>query len=320
MAKLSRMPAFIAPQLCTLTAVAPSTANWVHEVKLDGYRSQMRIEGGKVTLRTRKGLDWTARFPEIAAAGVVLPDCILDGEICAVDRKGRSDFAGLLSALSDKKTGALVYFVFDILWGAGEDLRRFALEGRKRVLADLIKRLKKPIRARIRYVDHVTDPGRKAWESAKHHGFEGIVSKRADTPYKSGRVGYWTKTKCRLGQEVVVGAWESNGPALRSLLVGAHRGGRFIYIGHVGTGFNGRNLPPLLKELKERAAEKSPFEGANAPKKTRELHWVRPEIVCEVAFTSWTRDGLLRQASFKGLREDKPATEVIVEPVNETNQ
>jgi bifunctional non-homologous end joining protein LigD len=154
------MPAFIEPQLCKPTTTAPSDKKWVHEPKLDGYHMQMRVEGGSVTLRTRKGLDWTTRFPEIATAGGGLPDCVLDGETCAIDTKGVSDFAGLLAALSAKKTGKLVYFTFDILWGACEDLRPFAQEGRKRVLGDLIGRLKKNVRTRIRYVDDFAGDGR----------------------------------------------------------------------------------------------------------------------------------------------------------------
>src|SRR5215472_16710200 len=144
------MPVFIEPQFCSLTTTAPSGKGWVHEAKLDGYRTQLRMEGGTVTLRSRKGLDWTARYPEIAGASNALPDCILDGEICVVDKKGVPDFAALLEALSSKKTAKLVYFAFDILWGAGEDLRPFAPEGRKRVLSDLIGRLGRKVQARIR--------------------------------------------------------------------------------------------------------------------------------------------------------------------------
>lgn len=306
-------PAFIEPQLCTLTKMPPAGARWVHEVKFDGYRTQLHVRDGRVVLFSRNGLDWTARYPEIASAAARLPACVIDGEICALGKDGLPDFAALLEALSKKKTEALVFFAFDLLLGSGEDLRLFALEGRKRVLGDLLRMLKAPDRARIRYVDHLAVSGRDALQSARELGLEGIVSKRLDAPYRSGKSGFWTKTKCRLGQEVVIGGWIGEGKHLAALMVGAYRDGRFVYLGNVGTGFNAINLPELAAGLEKHASTERPFTGPNSPKKTREIHWLKPNLVCEIEFTSWTRMGLLRQASFKGLRQDKRPRETIVE-------
>lgn len=304
------MPDYIEPQLCTLTDEAPGRG-WVHEIKFDGYRIQARIEGHTCVLRSRKGLDWTHRFPEIGRACEVLPDCIIDGEICAVDKNDMPSFSGLQEALSSKKTSKLVFFVFDLMWLKREDYRPWALTTRKKVLGDLLADIHDDT---VRYVEHHETDGAQMFKSACQLKLEGIVSKKADAKYRSGRAGQWTKTKCRPRQELVIGGWEMNGTRFASLHLGANRGGRFSYVGTAGTGYNARNLPPLLAQLKALETNVSPFK-VDSPRKTSDIHFVIPRLVCEVAFETWTRSGKIRQASFKGMRDDKSAEEIVVEEI-----
>src|SRR5580698_8945562 len=203
------MPDFVAPQLAHLLERPPSGAGWVHEVKFDGYRQQMRAEGGKARVRTRKGLDWTDHFPEIAAAGRGLADGLIDGEIVALDDAGRPDFAALQAALSAKDTGRLVFFVFDALFDQGEDLRQRPLSERKARLKAMLGKLRGPAAQRIRYVEDFETGGDAVLRSACKMSLEGIVSKRIDAPYRSGRADSWTKAKCRAGHEVVIGGWST---------------------------------------------------------------------------------------------------------------
>jgi bifunctional non-homologous end joining protein LigD len=305
---------FIAPQLCKVVDEAPSGERWVHEVKFDGYRMQMHVRAGEATFYSRNGLDWTERFPEISRSCARLDSCILDGEVCAPGKDDLPDFANLLAALSAGETSGLVYYVFDILAAKGDDLRGYPLETRKNVLAAELKSLKRGDRGRVSYVDHQRGDGPAVHRAACRMKLEGIVSKMFDSPYKTGdRSGIWQKVKCRLEQEVVVGGWTSEGSRFRSLLLGAWRNGKFIHIGHVGTGFNQRNLPGLKALLEARASKTRPFQNPGEPKASRDTHWVEPTLVVQVAFTSWTRDAKLRQASFKGVREDKDAREVVIE-------
>ena len=226
-AAASTPPKFVAPQLARLVRFVPPGSGWGHEIKFDGYRMQMRVAGGAATLRTRKGLDWTRRFPEIAHAGEALPDCLLDGEIVALDKRGVPSFSALQAGLVDEETGDFIYFVFDLLHADGKDLRKSPLSNRKQRLSELLA--SNP--ARLRYVEHFETGAEAVLKSACRMSLEGVVSKRLDSSYRSGRGDGWLKTKCRAGHEVVIGGWTIRDGQLRSLLAGVYRRGRLAYVG-----------------------------------------------------------------------------------------
>jgi len=297
--------------LATIVETPPAGDEWLHEIKHDGYRIVARIEEGEVRLVSRNGKDWTKEFPQVARAVGRLPagTALLDGEVAAVLPSGATSF----QALQRRADGSapLVYFVFDLLHLDGWDLRGARLEERKRVLGRLLAGAPET----LRFSDHVRGMGLEFFEQARQAGLEGVVSKRADAPYREGRGGDWRKAKCRLSQEVVIGGWTlpSDGRhSIGALHVGFHEDGQLLYAGKVGSGFSERLLEDLLRRLEARRRDDSPFASVPAEMR-RGAHWVEPDLVAQVEFTQWTDEGRMRQPVFLGLREDRDARHVVRE-------
>ena len=320
-----KFPGFISPQLAQPAAAAPGGADWVHEVKLDGYRIQIHVRtperngNGRRQMRllTRKGLDWTARMPDIARAAAELrcESAILDGEVVALDQRGVASFADLQATFHEGRQRYLTYFAFDLMHLDGHNLRELPLMKRKALLAGLLARAAE--NSPLRFSEHFEAEGSEVFAKACALGAEGIVSKLAQAKYVSSRNGAWLKVKCTGEQELVIGGFtppSKGGHGIGALLLGYYRGGKLIYAGRAGTGFTQRTQRSLRTQL-DALTRKAPAFAEMSREARRDAIWVRPELVAQIAFSTWTRDNLVRQASFKGLREDKPAREVTRETV-----
>jgi bifunctional non-homologous end joining protein LigD len=311
--KKEALPAFIPPQLASEASEPPVGEHWVHELKLDGYRMQTHIDQtGKVRLYTRSGLDWTHRMPSVAheVGRLSVEGAILDGEVVVLDEHGQSSFAALQAAFDEGAKHPLTYFVFDLLHLNGHNLRQQPLSERKQILAQMLDTL--PEHEIVRYGQHIETEGKPIFEEACKLGAEGIVSKRADSAYTSGRTKSWLKIKCVRRQEFVIGGFTkpANGTeGIGALLLGYNDNKKLIYAGRTGTGFTQASSLKLRQQLEAMRQPGMPFADVPASAAKGAL-WVRPELVGEVQFSTWTADNLVRQASFKGLREDKKPAEV----------
>lgn len=306
-----RLPAVIEPELATLVDTPPSGPNWIHEVKFDGYRMGARIEDGAVKLITRSGLDWTRKFPAIAKAlgRTRIVSAWLDGEIIVPDENGLSSFSRLQRALSEGDDTEMVYYLFDIPYLNGRDLRALPLIQRKQILRDALFS-RKPNGA-LAYSEHHEAEGADFFKAACTMALEGVISKRKDSPHRSGRGRDWVKSKCIDRDEFVIGGYTPSraGRGIGSLLVGHYEGKRLVYDGRAGTGFDAKEALSLEKALRGRRMEECPFDAMERAYKARAL-WVKPELVAEIGYRGRSSDGLLRHASYQGLRADKPARDV----------
>ncbi len=314
-ARAGKLPDFVPPCLATLSDTAPRDPSWLHEIKLDGYRVQARIDRGRVALLTRKALDWSDRFPGVAAALEAFPadTALLDGEIVSLGEDGHSSFSQLQQDLKDGRDDRMVYYVFDLLHLDGQDLRPAALEARKHALAQLVGTGEGP----LRLSESFDDEGPVLHRHACELGLEGIISKRRDAPYHSGRGTDWIKTKCADRQELVIAGYTNSTAdprAVGALALSYYEDGKLTYAGRTGTGFTRQTSRDLWNKLQPLRVKKSPFN--TVPDEERGVHganWVEPKIVVEVDFHGWTHGGRVRQASFQGVREDKSPSEVVRE-------
>lgn len=310
-------PEFVKPQLATSTSTPPPGGEWIHELKLDGYRVQVHVReqrsGGKrkATIYTRNGLDWTARMPDIARAAEDLPvkAALLDGEVVVLNESGATSFADLQAAFEQGAKHRLTYFAFDLLHLDGRDTRELPLRKRKELLERLLHGSGDDV---LRFSEHLAASAKETFAKACELGAEGIISKQAAAKYVSGRTKSWLKLKCIHEQEFVVGGFtlpSNKGKGIGALLLGYYTEGKLAYAGRTGTGFTQQTQAMLREKLEGLRQAKPSFHILEADAK-KDAIWVKPELVAQVRFATWTSDHRLRQASFQGLREDKAANEV----------
>ncbi|MGV2186606.1 DNA ligase D [Rhizobium rhizogenes] len=314
-AKKAALPSFVEPTLATLVPKPPTSGRWIHEIKFDGYRLEVRIEAGRVKLLTRSGLDWTGKFgKEIVAAFKKLPigTALIDGELVVELAAGASDFSALQSDLSEGRADRFVFYAFDLIYLDGYDLRACPLTKRKELLQQIIP----SETGLLRFSSHFDADADLLLKHACRLSLEGIVSKTVDDSYRSGRGKTWVKSKCSSRQEFVVAGWvpsTTSRKAIGSLVLGVYDDGDLQYVGRVGTGFTHTVAEQLFKRMGRLKADGNPFSTVLGPEERRGVRFVRPELVAEVEFRAWTADGLLRHASFRGLREDKDPKEIVRE-------
>jgi bifunctional non-homologous end joining protein LigD len=317
-AKKSILPVFVEPALAEAADGPPTGKGWLHEIKQDGYRMQARIDGGKVKLLTRKNLDWTKRFPTIAKALEQLPvsSALIDGELVAQEESGISTFTALQSDLRDGRRDRLGYFLFDLLYCEGVNLTGVALKDRKEALEELSQSL--PAVSPVRYSQHMDEgDARTIFQHACQMGLEGLISKRADAPYRSGRTTTWIKSKCTLSEELIIIGYvpsSTSRQAVGSLVLGFYdKGKQLVHAGRAGTGFTDETALALRSGLEVIETKKPNFKQPIERESLEGVRWVEPRLVADIQFRGWSPDRLLRQAAFKGIREDKAPEDVVLE-------
>ena len=303
-------PPFQEPQLATLVDEVPPGNSWIHEYKYDGYRLLLAVGDGVATAWTRNGKDWSDKFKALVKAATKLPaGCLIDGEAVAVDEKGKPSFQLLQSTLKDQKGANLVFYAFDLLVDRGEDIKKLPNIVRKDRLSSLLAGVSPP----IIYGDHIVGRGEEMFKEVCKLRGEGIVSKKASATYSGTRTRNWLKIKCIQRQEFVIVGWSESNKRIgfRSLLLAAKEKRKLTYVGKVGTGFNAKLMAELMGRMELLEVDKAPVEVPRDDQKG--AHWIKPKLVAEIAFSEFTDDGILRHPSFMGLREDKPASQVVVE-------